>query len=692
MKQCSQNENHWYSNHLSYCPWCEITDETGKDPFPSSIKPQPEFRQQISVTPARVWSSKPDITEPDQTDQGVNPHVPSSINPTNTPRKNNAVIYKSVSFGLIICLLVLIGNAMINWNDRSPNNLPDTSPGVSPTSNNLLADDDKSSGVDTVTFPEQPIFPVADFSASTTFGEAPLTVTFNDKSTGSSTSWSWDFGDGVILTKKNPTHTYSTAGIYTVKETVRNDAGEDTETKTDYIIVTAPVDVNADFSVSTTSGEAPLTVTFKDKSIGSPTSWSWDFGDGVILTKQNPTHTYSIAGIYTVKETVRNDASEDTETKIDFITVTAPMENVDPVNTAPLVTASPVDIVNADFSASVTSGKVPLTVKFTDQSTGSPNTWKWNFGDGSDLIMEYNPTHTYSTAGVYTVKETVSNENGKDTEIKTNYITVTATDSLNADFSASSTSGEAPLTVTFSDKSTGSPTLWSWDFGDGATSTEKDPTHEYAAGTYTVRLEVQNSAGSDTAFKGITVEEPTRAHADFTWDIPSEDDPLTVKFTDTSIGSPTSWSWEFGDGATSTEKDPTHEYAAGTYTVKLEVQNSAGSDTASKEITVEEPTRAHADFTWDIPSEDDPLTVKFTDTSYGAILWWWDFGDGDSSEDQNPTHTYKEAGTYHVNLQAHDTADVDSVTYDVTVTSPAVAIVTDFEVNVPTKEIVTFTP
>ena len=97
--------------------------------------------------------------------------------------------------------------------------------------------------------------------------------------------------------------------------------------------------------------------------------------------------------------------------------------------TSKLVTATVLEqpiLPAADFSASKTSGNPPLTVTFTDKSTGSPTAWKWSFGDGSDLVTEYNPTHTYSTAGTYTVKETVSNAAGKDTEIKTNYITVTS--------------------------------------------------------------------------------------------------------------------------------------------------------------------------------------------------------------------------------------------------------------------------
>ncbi len=257
----------------------------------------------------------------------------------------------------------------------------------------------------------------ADFSASPTSGNAPLTVTFTDQSTGSPTSWNWNFGDGSDpVTEYNPMHTYSTAGSYTVEETVSNEAGEDTEIKTIYVTAESPMNsLSADFSASPTSGEAPLTVTFTDQSTGSPTSWNWNFGDKITTsTKQNPTHTYETAGVYTVKETITNEIGEDTEIKESYITVTAPAET-------PIAV-----LLDADFSASETSGEAPLTVSFTDESSGSPYKWEWNFGDGSDIIEVYNPTHIYKEAGVYTVKETVTNEADTDTETKTNYITVTA--------------------------------------------------------------------------------------------------------------------------------------------------------------------------------------------------------------------------------------------------------------------------
>jgi PKD repeat protein len=265
--------------------------------------------------------------------------------------------------------------------------------------------------------------PVAAFTASPTSGNAPLSVNFTDKSTGSPTEWKWNFGDGSKIIDgntsdyKNPTHVYSKAGTYTVKETAINAVGRNTVTKSKYIKITnAPAPVAA-FTASPTSGNAPLSVNFTDKSTGSPTEWKWNFGDGSKIIDgntsdyKNPTHVYSKAGTYTVKETAINAVGRNTVTKSNYIKIT----------NAPAPVAA--------FTASPTSGNVPMSVKFTDKSTGSPTEWKWNFGDGSKIIdgntSDYkNPTHVYSKAGTYTVKETAINAVGRNTVTKSNYITV----------------------------------------------------------------------------------------------------------------------------------------------------------------------------------------------------------------------------------------------------------------------------
>ena len=164
--------------------------------------------------------------------------------------------------------------------------------------------------------------PVADFVGTPTSGQTPLIVNFGDMSTGSINSYLWTFGDGGTSTAVNPSHTYTTAGTYSVTLTVTGPGGNDQEAKTGYITVQAPTPPTADFTATQTMGMAPHTVMFTDQSIGGVGTWSWNFGDGNTSTAQSPAHTYTTAGNYTVTLTVTGPGGSDTETKVDFVTVT----------------------------------------------------------------------------------------------------------------------------------------------------------------------------------------------------------------------------------------------------------------------------------------------------------------------------------------------------------------------------------
>jgi PKD repeat protein len=203
--------------------------------------------------------------------------------------------------------------------------------------------------------------PNAAFAGSLVSGNAPFTVNFTDQSTGNSTSWTWDFGDGSNSTQQNPAHTYNALGDYTVQLTATNACGSDAEIKTNYIHVDPCIPPVANFVASATSGNAPFTVNFTDQSSGSPTSWSWDFGDGGSSTQRNPSHIYNAAGTYTVTLTVTNTCGSDGETKTNYITVsTAPAGNL---------------ALNKPATASSTNGSnVPgLAV---DGSTASSSYWR----------------------------------------------------------------------------------------------------------------------------------------------------------------------------------------------------------------------------------------------------------------------------------------------------------------------------
>lgn len=155
-----------------------------------------------------------------------------------------------------------------------------------------------------------------------------------------------------------------------------------------------------------------------------------------------------------------------------------------------------------EFTASPTDGDAPLTVEFTDQSTNSPKSWLWDFGDGN-TSADQNPSNIYSETGEYTVALTASNEYGSETLSKEAYVTVKG---IAADFSVNITGGTAPLTVVFTDESKSDPTSWLWEFGDGSSSTEQSPSHTYTSmGLYDVSLTVENDEGSDTETKSTFI-------------------------------------------------------------------------------------------------------------------------------------------------------------------------------------------
>jgi len=170
--------------------------------------------------------------------------------------------------------------------------------------------------------------PVAEFSATPTFGCASLTVNFADESTGDITDWSWDFGDGGYSASSNPIYTYTNGGVYTVSLTVTGPEGGDTEIKTAYVTVSeTPV---AGFTGFPMTGTAPLTVNFADQSSNSPTGWYWDFGDTGTSQDRNVPHVYTDPGVYTVTLTAVNSCGPDEAVKTDYITVDLPVCCEDP--------------------------------------------------------------------------------------------------------------------------------------------------------------------------------------------------------------------------------------------------------------------------------------------------------------------------------------------------------------------------
>jgi PKD repeat protein len=254
----------------------------------------------------------------------------------------------------------------------------------------------------------------------------------------------------------------------------------------------------------------------------------------------------------------------------------------------------------ADFIGIPLTGDAPLSVQFTDLSSFVATSWFWDFGDGNISTIGPVVNHIYSFPGTYTVTLTASNiVDGSKTATKVDYITALFPVPT-ALFTLSPVTGFEPLTVVFTDTSTGFPQSWLWDFGDSDTSTVQNPIHVYGApGTYTVTLTVTNISGSSTSLPAMVVVIPVPVLiADFTTgDITPHLSNLEVKFFEQAVGA-LAYIWDFGDPAsgvlnTSTDLDPVHVYPGpGTFTVSLTVVYGPFTDSICKSVLVTtEPTR-----------------------------------------------------------------------------------------------------
>ncbi len=497
--------------------------------------------------------------------------------------------------------------------------------------------------------------PVAGFSASPTTGCAPLQVQFTDESTPNVLEWSWSFEGAVpnSSTDPNPVVQYQAPGTYGVTLTVSNPAGSDTYSVADYITVNlAPVS-------AFTTAVSMDTVWFSNASVNA-TSYQWDFGDGTTSTDANPVHVYAQDGTYVVALTATNECGSTTSTQT--VVIQTPPQ--------------------AGFAASTTSGCVPLSVQFADQSSSNVLAWEWHFEGGTpNLSADPNPVVVYYAPGVWDVTLIVHNGAGSDTLSMPDLIVV---DDLPVPAFVASVSFD---TVSFVNASQNA-TSYSWDFGDGHTSTAAEPVHIYEAdGTYTVVLTATNACGSQTAAQQIAIS--TQPVAAFTASPTSGCAPLTVQFVDESSANATSWSWVFEGGtpSSSTQSDPVVTYqAAGVYGVTLTVSNAAGSSTVAYADLIEVGTAPTAMITGVSISG---ATAAFTSAVADADSLWWDFGDGTTSSEAAPQHTYGADDAYTVVLTAVNACGVVSVDTLVVIATeaPVAAYTSDVQSGCPGMQV-----
>lgn len=473
--------------------------------------------------------------------------------------------------------------------------------------------------------------PVADFTFAPDSACGPLVVSFNNLSSGSSASYNWDFGNGQTDQSASPGTQIYPAGVlsdttYAVTLSVSNFCGSDTHT--DQIV--AMPSPTAVFGTNTNIGCSPLQLDITNNSYGLPDAYYWDFGDGTTGSNANGVfqHTYTTGSddtTYTLMLIAYNECGSDTAYHS--------------------ITVLPVQ-VNAFFNVDAPSGCTPHTVNLSQFSTGA-SFYSWDFGDGN-VSATHSPTHTFTTAGTYTVSLFVNDGCGYDTA--TALITVYPGPSIA--FSSAPDSVCVNESFSFTNLSSGLAGMI-WDFGDGTTSSLSDPVHTYAnSGTYTVTLSGTSQTNGCTGSISHPVIVSTNPTAAFTPSPNSGCVNLQVTFGNSS-GNTSFQSWDFGDGNTSSVFSPSHTYTSpGSYTVRLYVENANGCADSTEQIITVYPLPAAA---FSVTSSDacvPPVNVNFTNTSSGAVSYDWDFGNGQTSQLNNPATVYMAPGSYTIQLTA----------------------------------------
>ena len=395
-----------------------------------------------------------------------------------------------------------------------------------------------------------------------------------------------------------------------------------------------------EMSYSVTEGTG--SVTFKLTNVSDEASVKWNFGDNETSTELNPTHVYKKSGTYTVVVTI---ADGDVYQLTQSVTVNV----TDNVNNAP----------EAAFISEV-NGK---TVKFTNKSSdkdGDQLSYVWDFGDGQKST-DANPTHVYADYGNYSVKLTVSD--GKTESSITNPVKVSSDNNPPVpEFSYTEENGLVKFTNTSNDPD-GDELSYVWDFGDNTTSTQVSPEHQYAkSGAYTVKLTANDGAATVTKEHSVNVSiiDPVVNHkpvAMFSYSAAQN----VVTFTDGSTdadGDQLSYVWDFGDGQSSTAKNPQHTYEAknASYTVKLTVNDGKlASEEFTQNVTVTmENNPPVAKFSVSVDRYTATFTNNSEDQDGDELTYSWNFGDGATSTEKSPKHTYAENGNYTAKLTVSD--------------------------------------
>jgi PKD repeat protein len=454
----------------------------------------------------------------------------------------------------------------------------------------------------------------------------PIQASFNPNSTDA-ISWNWNFGNGITSNLENPVIDFVTEPADSFSLSITTIHGcVDSTTQAGLNLLDPQIEA------SYTGFCNPLHVEFSGSSDGM-IDWEWDFGDGNTASGQSVSHVYTQDGNYLATLIV---------TTADNCRDTVTME-------VPILVNGP----NAGFTSPTPAGCAPSVVEFFDASQEAVS-WLWDFGDNSSST-EQNPVKLYDQPGVYDVSLMVTAASGcTDTLLMNDFVTVLGP---GTSFSVSAQHNCIGANVQFTDLSNGS-VEWEWNFGEGSTSTEQNPSFTYAdTGSYVVTLFSSDTLGCSAFY---TIPLPIEIHpfpvAAFTPDVMAACAPMTVNFDNQSSGAST-YSWTFGNQANSVQENPSFTFQqAGTYAVGMIASTEFGCKDTVVINNFEALLVPVAQFTLDHAEGCTPLSVGFMNASYNteAPSYTWNFGNGTQSADLNPNTVYFNPGFYSVSLEVQN--------------------------------------
>ncbi len=507
--------------------------------------------------------------------------------------------------------------------------------------------------------------PAANFTQDITTGCYPIWVNFTNLTQPAPgetiVSYLWNFGDGQQSNAPSPSHRYTTGGTFNVTLYVNNNFGCTGSAQVKNVQKAITLNGGGIFpnfnSTLNTSCNLPVTANFNNTTIGpNPKSYLWDFGDGGGFSSNitSPTHNYTAAGNYNVR-----------------LAATSALGCSDTLNLPINITASG---NLTDFTVQDTDCNNTV-VNFTNISSPNPTSSSWDYGDGSPLDVRKNGQHTYTLPGTYTVTLTNTFAGCNGIVSKQIYIVNPPVASFTG---TNLNSCKAPLTSSFTNTSTGA-TSWTWNFGDGSQSNlQNPPPHTYnALGNFQVTLNASSASGCSTNATPVTVniQQPTV----------SFNNPMTFFGCAPYVFTPVAnisavdgvaiYSWNFGNGNTSNAAlAPPQTYAAGSWTITLTITTNGGcTATATGVVLVGSAKPTPVDFNFIPASACVASGVQFTAlTPSTANKWYWDFGDGNTDNTNNPSpiYSYLKPGTFNVELTEYNNGCWDTISHAIVVNPP----------------------